>query len=356
MSVAEAAERWSPLVRAAIYPDAFTSRRSDHRSAELSEHTSGQDPLAKSSASTRHAATRYNAGDNLCHSRFLSPGQSVGVEEDLLSSDKCQRPYGSSRTRSRSRRSAPYPARNSVPDAGLSDVLTPGRQGVFLRLYSSTAGASRTASLAFCSSESGGARWASLRRYSSRRCLYLSSRCCPASVISRLAIRSPAPGRSRPAGSSMKKQTRIPRSRCTSGRTGAVLRRRAGRQRTAASLRLRPSAIHLGVASGPGTGLTAQFRRLAGQRLVQLALGRVLRDPARLGPQASPATGELAQRSHRGGLLENADAGQRLEVSAAAWRTEVPGCNRERAGAIPIAPAQAGQWPGRVGGWTWTRH
>ena len=58
-------------------------------------------------------------------------------------------------------------ARNSVPDAGLSDVLTPRRQGVFLRLYSSTAGASRTASLAFCSSESGGGRWASLRRYSS---------------------------------------------------------------------------------------------------------------------------------------------------------------------------------------------
>ena len=134
------------------------------------------------------------------------------------------RPYGSSRTRSRSRRSAPYPARNSVPDAGLSDVLTPRRQGVFLRLYSSTAGAIRTASLAFCSSESGGAKWASLRRYSSRRCLYLSSRCCPASVISRLAIRSRAPGRSRPAGSSMKKQTRIARSRCTSRRTGAARR------------------------------------------------------------------------------------------------------------------------------------
>ena len=64
-------------------------------------------------------------------------------------------------------------ARNSVPGVGLSDVLTPGHQGVFLRLYSSTAGASRTASLAFCSSESGGARWASLRIYSSRRRLYL---------------------------------------------------------------------------------------------------------------------------------------------------------------------------------------
>jgi len=36
---------------------------------------------------------------------------------------------------------------------------------------------------------------------------------------------------------------------------------------------------------------------------VQLALGRALHDPAHLGPQVSPATGELAQRSHRGGLL-----------------------------------------------------
>ena len=79
--------------------------------------------------------------------------------------------------------------------------------------------AHRTTSFAVCSSDSGGAMWASLRRYSSRRCLYLSSRCCSASVISRLAIRSPAPGRSRPAGSSTKKQTRIPRSRCTSRRT-----------------------------------------------------------------------------------------------------------------------------------------
>ncbi len=195
-------------------------------------------------------------------------------------------------------------ARNSVPDAGLSDVLTPGRQGVFLRLCSSIAGASRTASLAFCSSESGGAKWASLRRYSSCRCLYLSSRCCPASVISRLAIRSLAPGRSRPAGSSTKKQTRIPRLRCTSRRTGAA-RRSAAVQ--AARERRHPSACALGdppwsrLRAGPG--LTAQFRRLAGQRLVQLALGRAPRDPAHLGPQVSPATGELAQRSHRGGLF-----------------------------------------------------
>ena len=32
-------------------------------------------------------------------------------------------------------------ARKSVPDAGLSDVLTPRRQGVFLRLCSCIAGA-----------------------------------------------------------------------------------------------------------------------------------------------------------------------------------------------------------------------
>ena len=49
--------------------------------------------------------------------------------------------------------------------------------------------------------------------------------------------------------------------------------------------------------------LTAQFRRLAGQRLAQLALGRALHDPAHPGPQVSPATGELAQRSYRGGLF-----------------------------------------------------
>ena len=199
-------------------------------------------------------------------------------------------------------------ARNSVPDAGLSDVLTPGRHGVFLRLYSCTAGASRTASLAFCSSESGGARWASLRRYSSRRCLYLSSRCWPAWVISRLAIRSPAPGRSGPAGSSMKKQTRIPRSRCTSRRTGAA-RRSAAVQ--AAGERRYPRGIPPPAPLGDppwcrlraGPGLTAQLRGLAGQRLVQLALGCALHDPAYLGPQVSPAAGELAQCSHRGGLF-----------------------------------------------------
>jgi hypothetical protein len=52
-----------------------------------------------------------------------------------------------------------------------------------------------------------------------------------------------------------------------------------------------------------GTGLTAQPRGLAGQRLAQLALGRALHDPAHLGQQVSPAAGEPAQRSHRGGLL-----------------------------------------------------
>ena len=73
--------------------------------------------------------------------------------------------------------------------------------------------------------------------YSSRRRLYLSSRRCPAPVISRLAIGSPAPGRSRPAGSSTNEQTRIPRSRCTWRGTAAAPRRHAARPRTAASWR-----------------------------------------------------------------------------------------------------------------------
>ncbi len=106
----------------------------------------------------------------------------------------------------------------------------------------------------------------------------------------------------------MKKQTRIPRSRCTSRRTGAA-RHSAAVQ--AARERRHPRGIPpLAPLGDPpwyrlraGTGLTAQFRRLAGQRLVQLALGRALHDPAHLGQQVSPATGEPAQRSHRGGLF-----------------------------------------------------
>jgi hypothetical protein len=130
--------------------------------------------------------------------------------------------------------------------------------------------------------------------YSSRRRLYLSSRCCSASVMSRLAIRSPAPGRSRPAGSSTKKQTRIPPSRCTSRRTGAARRSPVVQ---AARERRHPRGIPPPAPLGDPpwyrlrvrTGLTARFRRLAGQRLVQLAPGRGLHDPARPGQQVSPA-------------------------------------------------------------------
>ena len=174
----------------------------------------GSPPCREPRTSVARDAARRCRGNG----RFPYAGMTGGPGQDRR---QRPRPYGSSRTRSRSRRSATFAHVIPFRGAGLSNVLTPGRQGVFLRLYSSTAGASRTASFAFRSSESGGARWASLRRYSSRRRLYLSSRCCPASVISRPAIRSPAPGRSRPAGFSTKKQTRIPRSRCTSRRTGA---------------------------------------------------------------------------------------------------------------------------------------
>ena len=62
----------------------------------------------------------------------------------------------------------------------------------------------------------------------------------------------PAPGRSRPAGSSTKKQTRIPCSRCTSRRTGAA--------RHSAAVQAARERRH--------------------PRLVQLALGRALHDPA----------------------------------------------------------------------------
>ena len=163
-----------------------------------------------------------------CGSWRARPGASCTSRWPARRRDRAVRPVrtpgGDTRVDRRGEQVCAIRARKSVPGVGLSDVLTPGHQGVFLRLYSSTAGAGRTASLAFCSSESGGARWASLRMYSSRRRLYLSSRCCPASVMSRLAIRSPAPGRSRPAGSSTKKQAHIPRSRYTSRRTGAARR------------------------------------------------------------------------------------------------------------------------------------
>jgi hypothetical protein len=50
-------------------------------------------------------------------------------------------------------------------------------------------------------------------------------------------------------------------------------------------------------------GLPAQASGLAGQRLVHLPLSEALHHPADLGEQVRPASGELAQRGHRGGLL-----------------------------------------------------
>ena len=79
-------------------------------------------------------------------------------------------------------------------------TMTTRTSGVFSRLYASTAGASRTASFAFCSSESGGAEPANSRMYSSRRCFYLSSRRRSVSVISRSAIASACQGRPRRGG------------------------------------------------------------------------------------------------------------------------------------------------------------
>ena len=122
--------------------------------------------------------------------------------------------------------------------------------GSLLRGYSAAAGAGRTASLAFCSSESGGAEWPISRMYSSRRCLYLCSRWSSVSVISRLAIGLPSrvdldrvsvPGQ----GAAEAATRHCPLMRdiapCKS-----TLRENGGM--FAASLRRRPSSIHSGIA------------------------------------------------------------------------------------------------------------
>ena len=51
------------------------------------------------------------------------------------------------------------------------------------------------------------------------------------------------------------------------------------------------------------SGLAAQPGGLARQRFVRFPLGRPLEDPGDLGEQVSPATRELAEPGHRGGLL-----------------------------------------------------
>jgi hypothetical protein len=52
-----------------------------------------------------------------------------------------------------------------------------------------------------------------------------------------------------------------------------------------------------------GSGEPAQGGGLAGERLIVPALGRALEDAAHLGQQVGPASGKVAEFSHRGGLL-----------------------------------------------------
>ena len=52
-----------------------------------------------------------------------------------------------------------------------------------------------------------------------------------------------------------------------------------------------------------GSGEPAQGGGLAGERLIVPALGRALEDAGHLGQQVGPACGEVAEFSHRGGLL-----------------------------------------------------
>ena len=113
----------------------------------------------------------------------------------------------------------------------------------------------RTRSFAVCSSDSGGAKPASWRMYSSRRRLYLSSRRCPASVISCLVIgplhrvdlvlrllpqmnRRASPGHGVPGVGPPRRRAAPP---CSPPENGGIL---------AAALRRRPSPTHPGTASG----------------------------------------------------------------------------------------------------------
>ena len=167
----------------------------------------------------------------------------------------------------------------------------------------------RATSSAVSSSDSGGAKSASWRMYSSRRRLYLSSRRCPAPVISCLAIGSPAPGRSRPAGSSTNEQTRIPRSRCTwrgsAARAAPPCSPPENGGILAAALRRRPSSIHPGTASGSAPALRHSPAAWRARGSSMLPLGRALQDPGDLGqqvaraPAASWASAATAAASHR---------------------------------------------------------
>jgi len=86
-------------------------------------------------------------------------------------------------------------------------------------------------------------------------------------------------------------------------RRGAALRRRGPPENggiRAASLRLRPSAIHLGVASGPAPALRHSSAAWAASGSCSSPS-----DAPSVTPHTSARTaaGELAQRSHRGGLF-----------------------------------------------------
>lgn len=85
--------------------------------------------------------------------------------------------------------------------------------------------------------------------------------------------------------------------------------------------------------------------------LVRLRLSRALLGAA--GTQAM-AAGALA--IERGVATEQIAAAEGLALHAAAFNgMPDPVLHLERQG-IPGAPARAGHWPGRAGGWPWVRH
>ncbi len=83
------------------------------------------------------------------------------------------------------------------------------------------------------------------------------------------------------------------------GRLGESGERRPPGVRPALAAGLDPSLYRVRV----GPGLAAQHRGLAGERLVQLALARALKDPGDLGQEVGPSARELPELGHRGGLF-----------------------------------------------------
>lgn len=80
----------------------------------------------------------------------------------------------------------------------------------------------------------------------------------------------------------------------------AARRRRRPRGRCPPPPFLDPSRDRL---PGVSAGETARPRDAPGQRLIKSTLRCALQDPGHLGQQVGPATGELAERGHLGGLL-----------------------------------------------------